>query len=147
MFVPPRTAASIVHPVAAAMACAPVSVSRETRFSFPCCCSTTTRMVSAMRPFSVLRYLPRPEKSLAKNLLRVIVPCPHLSLDHPPSQDEREARDRRKDHPGQDQAMADANVIKANRQKGEQIADPQQKADHHPRSAAIGERCRFLVIV
>src|SRR3954469_24010129 len=109
MLVPPTTAASTVQPVAAAMACAPVSVSSETRFSFPCCCSTITRMVSAMRPFSVLRCPPKPQGHVPKHLLRV--PCPHLPLDHPPGQDERKAGDRRKDHPGQDQAMADANVI------------------------------------
>ena len=44
----PTTAASSAHPVWAAMACAPVRVSHETRFSLPSRCSTTTRIVSAI---------------------------------------------------------------------------------------------------
>ena len=46
---PPTTAASSVHPVAAAIACPAVMVSHETRFSFPSRCSTTTRIVSAIK--------------------------------------------------------------------------------------------------
>src|SRR5512146_3346536 len=45
----PRTAASRAQPVCAAMACPAVSVSQETRFSLPSRCSTTTRIVSAIR--------------------------------------------------------------------------------------------------
>src|ERR1039458_9838896 len=51
----PATAASSVQPVSAAIACAPVMVSQETRFSLPSRCSTTTRMVSAI---SIRSYLP-----------------------------------------------------------------------------------------
>ena len=44
----PRTAISTCQPVSLAMACAAAMVSKETRFSFDCCCSATTRMVSGI---------------------------------------------------------------------------------------------------
>src|SRR5215813_722062 len=44
----PKTAASTVPPVSAAMACAAATVSHETRFNLPSRCSATTRIVSAM---------------------------------------------------------------------------------------------------
>src|SRR5512146_1385749 len=50
----PRTAASRFQPVSAAMACAPANVSKETGFSFPWRCSTTTRIVSAIGFASLL---------------------------------------------------------------------------------------------
>src|SRR5690349_21289648 len=50
----PTTAASSVQPVSAAMACAPVRVSKETGFIFPWRCSTTTRMLSAIALASLL---------------------------------------------------------------------------------------------
>src|SRR5579864_6657517 len=53
----PKTAASIVPPVSAAIACAAVTVSHETRFSFPSRCSAITRIVSAM--FYVVAFLQR----------------------------------------------------------------------------------------
>ena len=56
MLPPPTTAASTVQPVCLASACAPVSVSKETRFSLPSRCSAITRIVSAIS--SVLARAP-----------------------------------------------------------------------------------------
>src|SRR5947209_20225814 len=52
----PKTAASTVQPVSAAMACAAATVSQETRFSLPSRCSTTTRIVFAIL-FSYVPFL------------------------------------------------------------------------------------------
>src|SRR6185437_5023974 len=52
----PTTAASSGQPVCAAMACPAVSVSHETRFSLPSRCSTTTRMVSAIKSDFLLQF-------------------------------------------------------------------------------------------
>src|SRR5258707_15568825 len=48
----PKTAASTVASMAAAIDCAPVMVSHETRFSLPSRCSTTTRIVFAIDIFA-----------------------------------------------------------------------------------------------
>src|SRR6516162_8974986 len=44
----PKTAALMIQPVSAAMACAAATVSQETRFNFSSRCSATTRIVSAI---------------------------------------------------------------------------------------------------
>src|SRR5437879_1419937 len=78
----PTTAASSVHPVAAAIACPAVMVSHETRFNLPSRCSTTTRIVSAIKSalgFQPLNMWGQPPSAVRRAKLgsRARVPAPH----------------------------------------------------------------------
>src|ERR1051326_2378626 len=117
----PATAASTLQPNSAAMDCAAASVSQETRFSLPACCSATTRMVSG--------------------IVFYVQPRLHAVADA----EEDDAQAGLNDFPDHEEVRAFADVA-ADKEQDENVEKQKDDADHHQSAAQIFARGFFFFV-